>query len=236
MKSILGTLAMCFALGAALPAQAAVLYSTDDGVGELPGGGGPPIPADIWWAQSFDTAAGGTVITDLQVAFGSALAGQRVGVNGAPVQVFLYDDSDNDGDPNTGLVRLQTVSSTVQSANTNTFVNFAIPPTAVSGKFFVAALVSDTGFDASTGTLAPNGMPAGFDQSSSAGTSWVADSSSGNIDPDNVPGTANLSGSIINLATFGLPGNLMLRAVGVPEPSTILLLLAGASVLGLRRR
>jgi hypothetical protein len=137
----------------------------------------------------------------------------------------LYDDPTNDLNP-TDAVILVSVATTIQNADTNIFNSIPIPPTLVSGDFFVAALVTTP----LTGVF----FPAGLDLTSSAGTSWFARSDPGGLDPMNVAGTANDIDLRLEL------GNWLLRATAttgvVPEPTTLLLLSLGLVGLGFAKR
>lgn len=96
---------------------------------------GTGTPADLWWANSFDAPAGGEWITRVDASFEGGLA------NGTPISVLIYQDPNNDGDPS-DLQLLRRLDTTVNSSSGATDLympqGFAVPPTYVSGNFFVA--------------------------------------------------------------------------------------------------
>jgi hypothetical protein len=226
MKAVLaGVLGLVLSAG---PLQAAVIYSYDDGTAEAGVRGGLPRPADLWIANGFTAQAGGTVITSIDIAYGAPVPGAPA-IDGAAVQILLYDDPSNDMDP-TDAVLLTSVATVASNGSTNTFVNVPITPTSVSGDFFVAALLPSPvsgafggGLDVSVGNLP---------------VSWVAENTNGIglINPANVAGTSTLGPVTIN-SLAGSKGVLLIRANGVvPEPATLAVALLGACALGCARR
>ncbi len=208
------------------PTWAQTVYQVDDGtieqsVGVACGGG----PCDIWWANGFTAVAGAESIYEIRVAFRS---GSGVSV-GDPFSVHVYEDSDDDGDPNTGtLTLLASTNATVADATGETFQSILIGPVTVSGGFFVAGLFTH-----------PEGeYPAAVDTTASQGQSWTNAGPAG-LDPAN-PGSAT------NLDTL-ISGNYMLRAVGRDARAGIpalgglglgvfMVLLGAAGLLALRRQ
>jgi len=121
---------------AALNAQKAagpVVYSLDSGVGDK-SVGCTPDPYHIEWANQFSVVSGGGTISEILVAFGDdvADAGATVDLSGASVQVRIYNDVDNNGEPN-DLVELASLAGTIANYRTDTFNVYDIADTAVSG-------------------------------------------------------------------------------------------------------
>ncbi len=172
-------------------------YVIDDGTGERniglnPGGA-------IIWLNQFNVIAGQEVIDRVSVAYG-------VGVNGKQVSVMLYDDPNNDGNPNDAVL-LTRADARAANAGTDVFNEIKVTPTEVGGvgeSFFVGVVMQDTVF--------PAERPARQDSTSDAGRSWVAGDSvvcNGNI----ITLTANSLPPAL-IGAFGLAGNWMIRAHG----------------------
>ncbi len=207
----LGVLALpvcCILLVA--PADAGSTYSWDDGVSENSLGGGPPHPADLWWAQGFTVMPGAEMIVSIEIAFGTT-------VDGLDVQLLLYDDPTNDSDP-TDAVLLTSVFTTTMFSGTDMFISIPITPTIVSGDFFVGALMSNTSTQ----------FPLALDETTSAMRLWVAENTNGPgmIDPTDVMGTSTFGPALAD--SIGFAGNALLRATGVPIPAP-----GGIAVIGL---
>lgn len=116
--------------------------------------------ADLWWANSFDAPVGGEWITRLDAGFSSGLPA------GKAISFLLYADPNNDGDPS-DLTLLQRVDTTVTTGNsTDLYVpqSVFIPPTYVSGKFFVAVQANN---------VAPSGYVA-VEKTNPQGRSFLA--------------------------------------------------------------
>jgi hypothetical protein len=189
--------------------------SAEDAIGVMFG------TAGLWWANAFDTAslsASKASITSLEIEFTTTGGGYPT-LNSS-FTLMLYEDSDNNGNPNDGLTLLQSATGTVIGYGVD--IDLSIPATLVSDGFFVGAYYTPSG-----------AYPAGWDNSSvSAGKSWIG---GGNGDIAN-PTTFNEYGALATIDSFNLPGNWTLRANGsvVPEPSTLTLLAAGL-LLRMRR-
>jgi hypothetical protein len=211
--TICGAAGMLLFLVLVTPASATTTYSLDDGTREndvgLTAGG------TFWWANCFETQPGGEVITSIEVYFSSWTS---LDPGGQPFQVLLYDDSDNDGNPGTGLVLL--TSGNFTTGPLDAWSSYDISDTTVSGKFFVAAQITHDMLQ----------WPASIDETTSAGKSWVAS-------PD--PTGSSIALDLID--NYGIPGNWMLRATGtsgvIPAPGAIVLGSIGVAFVGwLRRR
>jgi hypothetical protein len=118
---------------AAVSAQAALgqfTYQYDDGTGSNVGPGGPGTPGNFVWGNVFEVQNGASEITAIQVAVGAALPD-------AALTVLLYDDVNDDGNPDDGVL-LAAQSFEPVATQSNTFTEVAITPTRVTGRFFVA--------------------------------------------------------------------------------------------------
>ena len=171
------------------------IYTLDDGTPENSLGVGSPV--DLFALNAFEAQDGATTITALASAFGGS---QPIG---SEVEFLLYEDPNDDGNPEDANL-LQTVSTTTDVSGGGNLQIEPIPPTPVEGVFFIAILVPDT----------PN-FPLAIDQSSDQGASWIA-----NADP-NAFDTANLGSgrppsqsSLDRTADIGFAGNWLLRAQG----------------------
>ena len=194
---------------AALPVTATALYALDDSRSELQIGVSTPGD-DLLVGNIFEAQAGGDVITAILVAFQTSTAAGATSTAGLPVELILYNDPDNDGDFS-DRDRLSSMVGAVADPGTDTFIEFAIAPTAVSGFFMVAAFFDE---------LPEAFFPIAADTNELAGrTVGVQD----NVNPD--------TSTLFNLPTV----NAMIRAVGstvsIPEPATGVLLLGALLLL-----
>jgi hypothetical protein len=239
--TILASAALALLLGGAGAARADVLYAVDDGTSEFTTGfsvtGGSVV-----FVNRFTAVPGGEIITSISVAYGLPGVGPGAVLPGTPLDVILFRDQNGGATPDHPVL-LASAPTAVTNPNTNTFIDVAIPPTAVTGNFFAGVLVSnlpaqgpfpiafdrDNPQDASYGAwfthpIGLNEIPLlTFDPNSNAGQNLEAD-----------------SGNFVRV----LDGNYMIRATGVPspagpgvpEPSTLALLgLGGIALAGWRR-
>lgn len=196
-------------------------YQYDDGSSEnslgLTAGG------DIAMLHMFDPIGGLQTITDIRAAWGTPQYPGSSPPAGTPVQVYVWDDVNNDGDPSDGVVIAQG-SGTVQNPDTDILNTYALnSPVTVNSRFFIGAVVSQVAGE----------FPLPMDQSqASAGRAWVVGNSvMGGFDPNNLPGNGI---GPYEMDSIGFPSVFLLRANAVPEPATLTLLALGA--LALRRR
>ncbi len=162
MKKLLMVLAIAVTFSFSDFVNAQVVYQIDDGVSENNLGHG--LNGDFLWGNYFNELPLGATITDLDVAFGDG-AGIPVGT---PFMVAIYEDTDNDGNPTTGLMFLNSAAGTVASpgpVGSDTFQTVDIPDTTIAGGFFVAAFMDGT----------TNPFPGKLDQSTSAQQSYFAE-------------------------------------------------------------
>lgn len=179
--------------------RGACQYILDDGTIEnsigLTAGG------DIMWLNYFTATAGCELINTIYASWGEMS-------NGGSCRVFIYEDPDDDGNPDDAVYLTEAVT-TVQNAWPDyipgyvlTFTTVSITPTLVSGGFFVAALCQNH---------IAGQYPLPLDEDSPQGFSWVAIPSGGPFD------VIILSNNeVYELASIGFPGNAMLR-VGAEE-------------------
>jgi len=160
-------------------------FAVDDGtsetsVGLTDGGlivGGVPFDADF---------LGCSQVSQVRVDWGGLAAGP-----GAPAQIIIQNDPNNDGDPNDITGNLACVDVTVQTAELGTFDVYEIdPPVAVSGIFFVSAAIEHEAGD----------FPLGLDQDSNNGVAWTNFDVADSCDPWADGAGAPLDG-------LGIPGN-----------------------------
>ncbi len=224
LANIIFFLAICIMTSSA---SAAFTYQLDDGSGESSLGCGN---CGTIWLNAFQTVPSGTLITDIDIAFGHN--GNSDGPpDGTPISVFLWEDPTNDGDPTDAIV-VATVSGTVQSSHTDTFINFVLP-TAISlteNEWFFVGFQS-TDFAVSR------------DTTSNAGQSWIAAWNAGEVpDPDNL---LSASAALGEAGSLGFSGNFLIRAnattalVLAPVPAlsewSLLLLVLLLGFIGVRR-
>lgn len=217
------------ALLGATAAAAPITYLHDDGTADN-AIGVTGSAHDLIWLNLFPVQAGGEVITNISVAFGSADS-NNAAINGLPVTALLYGDPN--GGSTTDATLLTSLAGTISGSGTNTFVNFDITDTPVVGNFLVGILARN---------LASGTFLIAIDQTDPdlAGRSFV-----GFVTP---AGTLN-ENNLASIPTYGaieslvFPGNWLVRATAVantpvPEPGSLsLIVVAGAAaVVGWGRR
>lgn len=202
-------------------------YTIDDGTSELPlsWGNGSSNSGSIW-LNSFTVDPRFDVINSIAVAWSAPL-----GINntsGVGMQALLYSDPNGDGDP-LDAVLLTSVAGTMQSAGTNTFITYALPPTAIiTAGFFVGVYVP--GFE--RGRLTQDIMSYDTTPPTFPNRSFVFVNFDGSE-----PNPIDLSSNTIAgpIESFGLAGNFLIRAnatSAVPENGSgiWLLVLSSATI------
>ena len=198
-------------------AGASFIYSLDDGSAEssvglsLPGG-------SVFLANGFDTVPGAEVITSIQVRYGGSLA-----TVGTPVVVSIFKDQNGGATPDKPVL-LSSVASSILAKNS--FNSYDIPPTPVSGNFFVGVLVSNLPasglFPILSDTTTPQNRSFGAFYSTPVGIDVL---SSMTFDPTKT--TGDFQTTIDKNVIARAPGdNFMIRAVGVsavPEPASVVM-------------
>ncbi len=201
----------------------AVTHSYDDGFADSAIGISPG--SVVWWAHAFTATAPGEAITSIQIAF-PAISGM---VNGDPFVVALYEDTDDDASPLTGLSMLASAATTVQFGGTDTFQTVDIADSAVSGGFFVAA--------AMFGDSGAGQYPMAIDYDSPDGQAWLA-AISGTSPAELADPVSSAFIGPGPAPDYGFSGDWLLRAEGyvIPEPLTMLGVAAGVMAVGARLR
>lgn len=177
---------------------ATVLYLHDDGDGDTNNGPPSSFSPDMLWGNYYLTQPGANVITRISVAFGPTFPSLANG----PVTFWLLDDPDADGDPRNATA-LTHVTGTPDVFNDN-FFTVTIPPTQVSGAFFVGASAKLAG---------GQDRPARVDTNGPGATSWFF------YAPDiatviNTLSTAPFASRMDNTTNVIFPGAFMVRATG----------------------
>jgi len=170
--------------------------------------------ANSTWGNYFVAQPGFETISALQVAFAVDFVAA-----GRAIELLVYDDLDDDGDPSNAVLVSQTSSVAELTPNGDPF-EYAIDEVSVSGGFFVAI-----NMDAFQGEQV-------FRQDffELGDSSWTFYDTVGTPQLD--LGAAQFIG---NNADFGL-GTWVVRAVGVPGPSALAALAIGGVIGSARRR
>jgi hypothetical protein len=225
------SLAFCAFAG---PLACAGTYQLDDGSVSANGFGlGLFGPIQSVWLNGFQAQAGMEVINSVSIMFGAAPVGDGLPANGTPLTVVLYTDPNNDGDAIDGVLQRQ-VAGTVQSADTGTFVDFAIPSiTLTPGAWFYVGMAIAA--PPNSNVFGPNIDSEDLNDPSIGGPSFLYGWYSGTPD---ITDLSTSLGSTQPVRTI----DFMIRATGVedtavPEPGSGLLLGVGFCLLaGLLRR
>ena len=182
-------------------------YSYDDGSSEAAHHVTNGIGGATCWIHSVTAQGGADTITKIITAWGSASQSAAAPANGIPAWVCVWSDPNQDGNPTDGVV-LARVQTTVQNAGTDILETIVIPPTPVTGKFFIGAYIE--------GILQPI-YPAPRDTSqSSLGRAWLC----GRWGVTSLFNYFNLGNNsyLQELDAAALPGVWLLRAEGIGGP------------------
>jgi hypothetical protein len=183
------------------PPVQTMTYLLDDGDGDTNQGPPSSFDPDMLWGNYFLTEEGGEVITEISVAFGPTFPSLEDG----PVTFWLLDDPDMDFDPRNATA-IASVQATPDVVN-DTFFTVQIPPTVVSGAFFVAASAKLQGGE---------DKPARVDRDAPGDQSWFfyAPEIADVIDD---LASAPFGSRNDNTQYVPFPGAFMIRATGQPE-------------------
>jgi hypothetical protein len=187
--------------GVVLPAQASFDYALDDGHGTWQIGPSD-WDAEILWGNYFEAEPGYELIDTISVSFPS-----RVPV-GREVTAILFEDPTDDLDPTDAIPLSEALGVTV-ATGADEFVTFDIPDAAISGGFFVGIKL----------WLAQHDSGARMDEHTDSGRSWIFFDDE--IDVDDLGG----SPLYYNMSDTPFNGTWMVRATGIPEPTTLAALL-----------
>ncbi|MFK8012439.1 MAG: hypothetical protein AB8B80_10385 [Marinicellaceae bacterium] len=184
---------------------------------DLRGGGGISLVVDdgtaentigddgqFIWLNRFSPATGDFPfnLEEVQVVFGNNM------VNiGDAIEILVYEDTDNDGDPGTNAVLLASFSDVIQNNDGFTFNEYMLDmPVELTGPGDVLiGVVSRASFEGAMD------FPATIDEDVLQERSWVASYNSGDV-PANpaLPGDEQWG----TIDSFGLPGNWLIRGFG----------------------
>jgi len=193
------------------------LYMIDDGTAESDVG--LTFGGDLICLNEFGVIPGAEQITDVSIAWGSPVLPDPT-LDGLIYTAVLWSDPNGDGNPNDALV-LATAPGVVSNQGTNTFLTTNFTPTTITtANFFVGFLV----------THLEGQMPAAFDETAPlSNRSYVA----GTIPPNSgdIYDLNNNDLPVAPIENYGLIGNWLIRADGLPAGDD-LHLLSAASVKG----
>ncbi|MBI5364304.1 MAG: hypothetical protein HZA53_14085 [Planctomycetes bacterium] len=178
--------------------------TTENSIGLTNGGA-------LAWIHRFGQIGQSTTISSISTAYGTAAFPGVGGTNGTPSDLVIWDDSDDDGDPSTGLVHVATIASTIQNVDTDILNSTAVvPAVTVNGVFFVGVAV----------THIPGNYPSPLDQSTvlcgGAPLSFIAGDASGVLDYTNMNAANPLP--VASLGSQGFDGFWLLRVGCNLEP------------------
>ena len=171
----------------------------DDGSSENGLGLNSPTGTDVLWMQRQGDVGQSTVVLSISTVWGTPAFSGSGPADGSTARYGIWTDSDNDGDPTTGVLTLVAgpFSAIVSGSETD---NFQVLP------LTTPVVIADTYF---IGVSSEGRFPAPLDQSVvSGGRSWIAanNTGAGTID------YSNPSGEPIPLSQAFSPGVFLLRA------------------------
>lgn len=200
---------IAFTVALPLFSSNAVTYSLDDGTdtGEIAVG----TATAGYFVNAFQAQSGGTTVASLSIAFGGSTLPNE------PFDIVLFTDPNNNGDPTDGVEAARTSVTSPGAISAGDFVSysFTTPPSLSVGDWFYAGIFEDVPSDTTVALDAAGGT-----------SSWYSFGA----------GFPGGPGAIGTLPALAFPNDLMIRAEGVPEPSTGLLAITGMVGLLLRRR
>jgi hypothetical protein len=196
-------------------------YSYDDGGSEnaVKIWSGPGTWGVTCWMHGFDAVGGNDLISKVEVAFGSAAFPNNRPTIGDPTNVAIWSDPNQDQNPLDAVVLVQVATTvTVQG---DAFQSIAIPPTAVSGSYFVGAFMANPPTNPAGGG---NGTyPAAIDNTTATNNRAFLAGAGGTtgapaaFDPNNLAGAGY---PVRTLAVAGFQGVYLLRAEGGSSSTT----------------
>jgi hypothetical protein len=200
---VLRPLCLCTLLTIAPSANAQeVDYILDTGVGTF-NIGPSQFDANMTWLNSFDTIAGGELITRVSVSFGD-IADNDGNVGSDLVTIAILKDPTNDHDPADAVV-LSTTETQWVDTGFGEFIAYPVEPTEVDGVFFVAVMM-DVIQRSNAASMDPNSPSAGAQ-------SWLFYNPKPNLDD------LGSSPFILRMGDSPFQGAWMIRATGESAPS-----------------
>ncbi len=150
-------------------------YQRDDGSGDLEY---DLLNEDVLWVNPFTVQTGDELVSSISMAWGPFFP------DGTPATVLLYDDPNNDGDPDDAVL-LASVGFTGEYFGPDVFTTVAIPPTVVGA--------AGDSFFAGVTTSVTSGSPIVADTSPSPGQqTWYATAPLGSIDINDLSNNSEL--------------------------------------------
>lgn len=137
----------------------------------------------------------------------SSIIGSTLVNIGDPIEIVVYSDTDEDGDPGTGSVLVASVNETVQFNDGTTFNvwNLATPVVLSGPGDVLIGLINRAGAE---GT---DDFPASLDEGASQMRSWAATYNAGDVPASPTLPADEQWGTI---DSFGFPGNWVIRGAG----------------------
>jgi hypothetical protein len=228
-------LAGVVALALSPAARAIDEYRLDDGAAEdnvgLQNPQGQPIAGNIAILNRMQVEAGAEIITEIRIAFGDLPLF-------SPVEVYLWGDFNNDGDPSDAFV-LESMVGLSQTSNGNAFTTFDINDTQLNvGDYFYIGAIIDFAAGEQPGRIDLDGTDS-IPNYPPMNHSWIAGGDINNdVDPNNLS-LAQLPLTPIETAFGGTDGTWLVRAnaTAIPGPAGVAaLVIGGLAGIGARRR
>jgi hypothetical protein len=95
------------------------------------------------WIQPFGSVGGQTLVSSVSTSYGTPLFPGGTPPVGTPVDVCVYDDPNDDGDPSDGVLISQT-PGVVGNVDNDVLDTYAVPPAVLNGVFFVGVAINHT--------------------------------------------------------------------------------------------
>lgn len=223
-KSTLPILFALVAFGGTANQCLAGTYFLDTGTATLSVGENTEPVWSAAFLNHFTATVSSPIITSVSAVFGAPFS-LSLAATTDPVTFVIWNDPNGDGDPSDATVLSQSASTLQVIDDGVTFVSENLGPAfmSVGQSFFVGVYFQAYGVNK-------------FPMAVSGGTtdSWVSYNNTGSVDLNDLD--ASLAFGELNsvLGTTGLVA--MIRAEGIPEPTTGLLALLGCAAPLLRRK
>ena len=245
--SAIATLSLSSAVSAATvyrlddgESNAAVGLTACSGASHPTGATQPRVLGDLTWLNSFSTRAGGEFIDSIEVVWGARVIDPCTntllpdsGLSNEPAKVFLYTDTDQDGQLEL-LDEEDTIVQPPDPTRPDIFSRIVFDrPQQVSGTFYIAALFPNQKEGQFPAAL---DIPDPTDPSPRGGNSWLAFSPYSPLAPYSAPSVNPLL-KLTQQNAYNV-GHWLLRANGssappsksIPEPTSVMSLIAIAAL------